>query len=123
MRIGVGNTDSMGDDGDRETPAGSKLVLEDDGGLGGVPKRPFWVHRSDEYVTRNDGNRRGGSFGDRGGRGRGGQWWRGKRGFGNGSYGSGGYAAATTAAVATEANFFFFVSVAFLYCIFQFLSI
>jgi hypothetical protein len=89
--IGGGNTDSTGDDGDRETPAGSKRFLEDDGGLGGIPKRPFWVHRSDEYVTRNDGNRRGGSFGDRGGRGQGGQWWRGKRGFGNGSYGGGGY--------------------------------
>jgi hypothetical protein len=44
------NTDSLGEDGDRDTPSGSKRFLEDDSCLGGDPKRPFWVHRSDEYL-------------------------------------------------------------------------
>jgi hypothetical protein len=79
------------DEVDKDTPSGSKQLLDDDSSLGGVPNRPFWVHRSDDFVTRNEGNRRGGGFGDRGGRGRGGQWWRGRRGFGHhSSYGGGG---------------------------------
>jgi hypothetical protein len=74
---------------DRDTPSGSKRLLEDDSSLGGVPNRPIWVHRSDDFVMRNEGNRRGGGLGDRG---RGGQWWRGKRGFGHHTgYGGGGY--------------------------------
>jgi hypothetical protein len=87
---GVGG-DSYADEGDRDMPSGAKRLLEDNSSLGGVPKRPFWVHRSDDYVTRNEGNRRIGGFGDMDGRGRGGQWWRGRRGFGHhSSYGGGG---------------------------------
>jgi hypothetical protein len=76
--------------GAEEAPSGSKRPVEDDGG-GSVPKRPFWVHRSEDFVTRSEGNWRGGGYGDRGGRGRGGQWWRGRRGFGQHTgYGGGG---------------------------------
>jgi hypothetical protein len=61
---------------------GSKRRLEDDGGHGGFPKRPYWVLRNDDYVTRRDENRasnfrgRGGNGGG-GGRGR----WAGRGGY------------------------------------------
>jgi hypothetical protein len=48
-----------------EAPSGSKRLVEDDGGSS-VSKKPFWVHSSDDFVTRTEGNRRGGGYGDRG---------------------------------------------------------
>jgi hypothetical protein len=91
LDLDPGSKLSILSDGDI-SPSGSKRPVEDDGG-GSVPKRPFWVHRSEDFVTRSEGNRRGGGYGDRGGRGRGGQWWRGRRGFGQhtGYGGGGGY--------------------------------
>jgi hypothetical protein len=48
-----------------EAPSGSKHPVADVCG-GSVPKRPFWVDRSEDFVTRTEGNRRGGGYGDRG---------------------------------------------------------
>jgi hypothetical protein len=75
-------------DGDVEEVQGAKRRLEDDGGQVGIPKRPFWVLRNDDFVTRRDENRgsnfRGRSGNGGGGRGRwprrGGFWPGGNRG-------------------------------------------